>query len=248
MAAADQRKVAFVTGASSGIGRATAAAFTSHGYATLLVDRDEGLGREVEAKLRQTGECAFVRCDVTDDDDVRRAVEQAISLYGRLDAVFNAAGIDGAQAPVADSSRENWDRVIGIDLTGVWSCMRHQIPALLRSGGGSIVNCASVAGVVGAPALSAYVAAKHGVIGLTKAAALEYARQGIRVNAVCPGMIETPMQASLAPELKEQLIAMSPMGRYGQPEEIASMVLAICENGSFVTGQAIVVDGGWVAQ
>lgn len=246
-----QRKVAFVTGASSGIGRATAELFVARGYATALVDRDEKLGRELEQQLRGRGECTFIRCDVTDDAGVRSAVEQAVTKYGRLDAAFNAAGIDGDQGKMtADSSMENWLRVIAIDLTGVFSCMRHQIPQMLKSGGGAIVNCASVAGLVGAPYVPAYVAAKHGVVGLTKAAALEYARQGIRVNAVCPGMIDTPMsRAGMTPEILAALLAESPTGRQGQPSEVGAVVVALCDEGSsFLTGQAIAVDGAWTTR
>ena len=246
-----RRKVALVTGASSGIGRATAELFVARGYATALVDRDDDAGRVVETQLRKSGECIFIRCDITDDGAVRKAVEQAVSLYGRLDAAFNAAGIDGETGKAtADSSMENWNRVMAIDLTGLWSCMRYEIPQMLRTGGGSIVNCASVAGLVGAPYVSAYVAAKHGVVGLTKAAALEYARQGIRVNAVCPGMIDTPMtRKGLTPEIAAKLLEESPIGRFGRPVEIASAVVWLCdESSSFLTGQAIAVDGAWTAR
>jgi NAD(P)-dependent dehydrogenase (short-subunit alcohol dehydrogenase family) len=243
-------KVAFVTGASSGIGRAAAEALASRGYAIALVDQDEDAGRRVEAQFRGLGECTFMRCDVTDDDAVRAAVEQTVRIYGRLNVAFNAAGIDGASANTADCTPENWRRVIAIDLTGVWSCMRHQIPQMLKTGGGSIVNCASIVGLVGAPSLPAYVAAKHGVVGLTKAAALEYARQGIRVNAVCPGIIDTPMtQRAIPPEERDTLSAESPIGRIGTAAEIAAAVVWLCdESSSFVTGQAIAIDGGWVAR
>lgn len=243
--------IAFVTGASSGIGRAAAEAFVARGYATALIDQDEKLGREVEAQLRRSGECRFIDCDVTDDDAVRRAVEQTVAAYGKLDAAFNAAGIDGeAGKPTADCTMENWNRVLAIDLTGLWYCMRHQIRVMLTSGGGSIVNCASVAGLVGAPFVPAYVAAKHGVVGLTKAAALEYARHGIRVNAVCPGMIDTPMsRRGMTPEITAMLVAESPIGRQGQAAEVAAMVLALSDSSmSFVTGQAIAVDGGWTVR
>jgi NAD(P)-dependent dehydrogenase (short-subunit alcohol dehydrogenase family) len=251
MAGTDEPKVAFVTGASSGIGRAAAEAFVARGYATALVDRDETAGRQVEAQLRATGECVFLRCDVTDDAAVRQAVEQTGARYGRLDACFNAAGIDGEPGKAtADCTMENWNQVIAIDLTGLWSCMRYQIPQMLKTGGGSIVNCASVAGLVGAPFVPAYVAAKHGVVGLTKAAALEYARQGIRVNAVCPGMIDTPMsRAGMTPEVRDALLAESAIGRLGQPEEVAAAVVWLCEAApGFLTGQAIAVDGAWTAR
>ena len=251
MTGADQRKVAFVTGASSGIGRATAELFVARGYATALVDRDHEAGRQVEAQLRASGECTFIRCDVTDDAAVRQAVEQAVKMYGRLDAAFNAAGIDGEHGKAtADCSMENWNRVLAVDLTGMFSCLRYEIPQMLKGGGGAIVNCASVAGIVGAPYVSAYVAAKHGVVGLTKAAALEYAGQGIRVNAVCPGMIDTPMsRKSMTPEITAALLKESPTGRLGQPTEIAAVVLSLCDpSSSFLTGQAIAVDGAWTTR
>lgn len=249
--AGQQRKVAFVTGASSGIGRAAAEAFIARGYATALVDRDEAAGRRLAAELGAAGACVFIPCDVTDDETVRRAVATTVERYGRLDAAFNAAGVDGEHGKAtADGSMENWNRVIAIDLTGLWSCMRYQIPQMLETGGGSIVNCASVAGLVGAPFFSAYVAAKHGVVGLTKTAALEYARQGIRVNAVCPGMIDTPMsRAGMTPEIAEALVAESAIGRLGEPEEVARAVVWLCDEApGFLTGQAIAVDGAWTAR
>ena len=245
------RKVALVTGASSGIGRATALAFAARGYATVLLDRDEAAGLQVEAQLRKSGECTFIRCDVTDDRAVRQAIERAVATYGQLNAAFNAAGIDGEVGKAtADCSIENWNHVLAIDLTGLWYCLRHEIPQLLKSGGGAIVNCASVAGLVGAPYVPAYVAAKHGVVGLTKAAALEYAGQGIRINAVCPGMIDTPMsRQGLSPDVRAALLKESPIGRMGQPAEVASAVLWLCDDSAaFVTGQAIAVDGAWTAR
>ena len=187
-------KVVFVTGAASGIGRAAADAFVQRGYRTVLADMNEDAGKAAEAELRETGECTFVRCDVTDDDSVRSAVAAAVDTYGRLDAAFNAAGIDGEHGKrTAESSMENWHRVIAVDLTGTFSCLRHEIPAIIDSGGGSIVNCASTAGLRAAPTVSAYTAAKHGVVGLTKVAAKEYGRAGVRVNAVCPNEVNTPM-------------------------------------------------------
>ena len=250
MATSARRKTAFITGAASGIGRAAAEAFLARGYATALVDRDEVAGRKVEAQLRASGECQFIPCDVTDDAAVRKAVEATVSAFGRIDAAFNAAGIDGEKGKqTADCTMENWQRVIAVDLTGVWSCMRYQIPQMLASGGGAIVNCASVAGVVGAPYVPAYVAAKHGVVGITRAAALEYARQGIRINAVCPGMVDTPLTRDfMTPEISAALLAECPIGRFAEPNEIASTVLWLCDEGSFITGQAISVDGGWTAR
>ena len=244
-------KVAFVTGGSSGIGRATAELFVARGYATAIVDRDEKLGHEAVEQLRGSGECTFIRCDVTDDASVRDAVAHTVSRYGRLDAAFNGAGIDGEHGKAtADCSMENWQRVMAVDLTGMFSCLRYEIPQMLKAGGGAIVNCASVAGIVGAPYVSAYVAAKHGVVGLTRAAALEYAGQHIRINAVCPGMIDTPMsRKSMTPEITAALLKESPTGRLGLPSEIAAVVLSLCDpSSSFLTGQAIAVDGAWTAR
>lgn len=243
------RKVAFVTGAASGIGRATAEAFVARGYATVLADREAAAGEQLQETLRRSGECSFIRCDVTDDSNVHAAIEQAVAIYGRIDAAFNAAGINGDAALMADGTQENWNRVIAVDLTGVWSCMRYEIRQMLRNGGGAIVNCASTAGLVAAEQLAPYVAAKHGVVGLTKAASLEYIRQGIRVNAVCPGMINTPMFDSIPPDVAQALVASSPIGRFGTPAEIAAAVLWLCDaSASFVTGHALVADGGWTAR
>ena len=252
MGEAAGRRVAFVTGAGSGIGRATAHAFVGAGYAVAFVDRDgAAVAREAAAAGQGSGARAIaVTCDVTDDAAVARAVAATVAAFGRLDAAFNAAGIDGEPAPLAEGTMENWQRVIAIDLTGMFSCLRYQIPAMLASGGGAIVNCASVAGVVGAPHFSAYAAAKHGVVGLTRAAALDYGRQNLRVNAVCPGMIDTPMASSgIPPELLKALLAESPTGRQGRPEEVAAAVLWLCDPASsFVTGQAIPVDGAWTSR
>ncbi|MFV8816897.1 SDR family NAD(P)-dependent oxidoreductase [Haliea sp. E17] len=244
------RPVAFVTGACSGIGKATARLFLEAGYAVALADINARAGADTEAEFASIGPCKYLACDVSDDASVAAAVQACVESLGPFSAVFNAAGIDGEHGKAtADTSAENWHRVIGIDLTGMWHCLRHQIPVMLANGGGAIVNCASVAGVVGAPFLSPYVAAKHGVVGLTRCAALEYARQGIRVNAVCPGMIDTPMsRASMNPELHKMLIEQSAIGRLGNPEEVGAAVLWLCSAGaSFVTGQILPVDGAWTA-
>jgi NAD(P)-dependent dehydrogenase (short-subunit alcohol dehydrogenase family) len=240
-------KVAFVTGAGSGIGRAAAEAFVRRGYATVLADVNAEAGQQAQAELEPAGTCSFVPCDVTDDDSVRDAVAHAVGTYGRLDAAFNAAGIDGEHGkPTAECTVENWNRVLAVDLTGTWSCMRHELPALVAAGGGSVVNCASVAGVRAAATLPAYTAAKHGVVGLTKAAAVEYARAGVRVNAICPGTVDTPMfRASMPDSLVERLVRTNPVGRLAEASEIADIALWLCEDApGFLTGQAIVVDGG----
>jgi NAD(P)-dependent dehydrogenase (short-subunit alcohol dehydrogenase family) len=245
-------KVAFVTGAASGIGRATAIAFAAAGYSVALTDRDAPGGRETEAMLGALGHAArFVLCDVADEASVAAAIDGTVSAFGALDAAFNGAGIDGEEGRLtADCTQANWDRVLAIDLTGVWYCMKHQIPAMLENGG-AIVNCASVAGLIGAPTYAAYSAAKHGVIGLTKSAALEYAAQGIRINAVCPGMIDTPMtRGDPGKEVMfDTLVATSPTGRRGLPEEIAEAAVWLCsDKASFVIGQGIPVDGGWTSR
>ncbi len=221
--------------------------FAERGYAVALADINEVGGRETEAAIREAGgTCQFIACNVADDASVKSAVDQTLAAYGRIDAAFNGAGIDGEGGKLtADCSLDNWNRMIGVNLTGVFHCMRHQIAAMLETGGGAIVNCASTAGIRGAAFCGAYSASKHGVVGLTKAAALEYAGQGIRINAVCPGMISTPMtQKPGMGEIIDQLVAQSPLQRIGQPREIGNAVLWLCgDDASFVHGQAIAVDG-----
>ncbi|MEW9856550.1 SDR family NAD(P)-dependent oxidoreductase [Novosphingobium sp. M1R2S20] len=248
MAESKPRKVAVVTGGSSGIGRASALAFASAGYAVGILDRSEEGGRAVAQSLQERGTPShFASVDVEDNAATGAAIDAIVSALGGLDAAFNAAGIDGEPGKrVHECTADNWARVIGIDLTGVWHCMRHQLQHMLAAGGGAIVNCSSAAGLVGAPTYAAYSAAKHGVIGLTKSAALEYARDNIRINAVCPGMTDTAMTREGDKEaLFDQLVAQSPLGRRGLPEEIAAAAVWLCsEEASFVTGIAMPVDGG----
>jgi NAD(P)-dependent dehydrogenase (short-subunit alcohol dehydrogenase family) len=245
------RKVAFVTGGVSGIGRAAARSFAAAGYTTVIVDRDERGGRETAEQLGRMGDASFVACDVSDDSAVKRAVDFALDRYARIDAAFNSAGIDGnIGALFCEQSVADFQNVMAINAGGVWSCMRHQISAMLATGGGAIVNASSAAGLVAVPFMSAYVASKHAVVGLTKAAAIEYARENIRINAVCPGMVDTPMiRNALSEEEIGALSEATPVGRIARPEEVAEMVLWLCsDKASYVTGQAIAVDGAWTSR
>ncbi len=245
----EKHRVALVTGASSGIGKAAAEAFIKKGYATVLVDRDTAAGSAAEQALRHYGECRFIACDVADENSVQKTILEAVEHYGQLDAAFNAAGVNGEVAPAAECTTENWDQIMSVNLRGLWFCLKFEIQQMLKQGGGAIVNCASTQGLFGTMGLPAYVASKHGVVGLTRAAALEYVKSNIRVNAVCPGMINTPMwQRSISDELTEQLLANDPCGRLGEPTEIAEAVLWLCDPAaSFVNGHAMVVDGGMTA-
>jgi NAD(P)-dependent dehydrogenase (short-subunit alcohol dehydrogenase family) len=247
-------KVALVTGAAAGIGRATAFAFAAEGASVALVDSEEQRGGSVADEIRQAGGRAlFIPADVSQAELVTEMVSATMSRFGRLDFAFNNAGIEGDPGPIELCSEQNWDRTLAVNLTGVFLCMRAEIPAIRDSGGqGAIVNCASIAGLNGFPGLAAYVASKHGVNGLTRSAALELAADGIRVNSVCPGAIETEMIQRIKaeqPELIERTVAAHPLGRLGQPEEIAACVIWLCSAGAgFVTGQAIAVDGGYTTQ
>ena len=246
-------KVALVTGASSGIGRATALAFAREGAKVVVADVVVEGGEETVRTIKEGGgEAIFVKCDVSKATEMEALINKVVETYGRLDYAHNNAGIDGEMAPTADCTEKNWDRVIGINLKGVWLGMKYEIPQMLKQGKGAIVNTASVAGLVGFPGMPAYVAAKWGVNGLTKTAALEYAKAGIRVNSVCPGVIHTAMVDHLRevnPEMLDAMIAGEPIGRVGEPEEIADAVVWLCSDGaSFVTGQNMAVDGGFVAQ
>ena len=246
-------KVAIVTGGAAGIGRAAAIAFAREGANVVVADVDAERGEKTAAEVEHEGvDAIFVRTDVSNAGDVGRLVDQTIARFGRLDFAFNNAGIEGMPAPTADCTIDNWNRTIAVNLTGVYLCMRAEIPQMLAHGGGAIVNNSSVAGLVGFAGIPAYTASKHGIVGLTKTAALEYATQGVRVNAVCPGVIDTEMITRFThddADLVEQLTLAEPVGRLGSPEEIADAVVWLCsDRASFVTGQAIAVDGGFVAR
>jgi NAD(P)-dependent dehydrogenase (short-subunit alcohol dehydrogenase family) len=252
MTTAFEGKVALVTGGSSGIGRATALAFAREGAHVVVSDIDARGGEETVAQIRaRKGSALFIRADVSDHEQVAMLVRSVVSAYGRLDCAFNNAGIEGTMAPMVSCSEDTFDRTIAINLKGVWLCMKHELPELLKTRG-SIVNCSSIAGLVGFPSAGAYVASKHGVVGLTRAAALEVVKEGVRVNAVCPGVIRTAMIDRVTgsdAKAEAQLLAAQPIGRMGTPEEVASTVLFLCsEQASMITGQALAVDGGWVAQ
>ena len=242
-------KVAFVTGAASGIGRATAAEFLAAGYAVLLVDRDEAGGQAAAAELAGQGECHFHACDVTDEASVEAAVAAATARWGRIDAAFNGAGIEGGPGGIVDSSIDKFDSIFAVNVRGVFMCQRAQMRVMIAQGSGAIVNCASAAGLVGVPGLAAYAASKHAVVGMTRSGALEVSRRGVRINAVCPGMIDTPMwQRSVSPEATAQLLARDPAGRLGQAGEIAAAVVWLCSPAaSFVNGHAMAIDGGMTA-
>ncbi len=241
-------KVALVTGGSSGIGRASAVAFARDGARVIIADVDVKGGKETMRMIDEGGgEAIFVRADVTKAAEVEALIYKVIETYGQLHYAFNNAGVEAHRAPTADCTEEDWDRIINVNLRGVWLCMKYEIPQIVRSGGGAIVNTSSTAGLRASPNIAPYVASKHGVVGLTKCAALEYAKVGVRINAICPGAIETPMLERLV--ARGRKLTLGPMGRKGGPEEVAEAVVWLCSNAaSFVTGHTLAVDGGSLAR
>lgn len=246
-------KVVLVTGGASGMGRATAVALARAGAKIAIADVNGQGGEEtLGLTLAAGGDAFFAACDVSSAAQVEALVNQTVKKFGRLDCAANIAGIEGKWADrIAEASEENFDRVIAVNLKGVWLCMKYEVAQMIKQGGGSIVNLASAAGLVGNPGSAAYGASKHGVVGLTKTVALEYARQGIRVNTVCPGAIETPMLSRIfdaIPRHGARMAEIEPVGRLGTADEIAAAILWLCsEQSSFVTGAAIPVDGGLTA-
>ena len=247
-----QNKVAVVTGGTSGIGRDTAVLFAKEGAKVVVAGRRQAEGEETVDLIRAaSGDGIFVQTDVSKTADVQSLVQKTVERFGSLDIGFNNAGIEGNWIPIAEQPEEDFDRTIAINLKGVWLCLKYEIQQILKQGtGGAIVNMSSVAGFIGSAGAATYCATKHGVIGLTKGAALETATKGIRVNAICPAVIETPMGERLfgAPEAKKFSLGLHPIGRFGQPMEVAEAVLWMCsDRASFMTGQSLVLDGGFLA-
>ncbi|HEV2560312.1 MAG TPA: glucose 1-dehydrogenase [Microvirga sp.] len=240
-------KVAFITGAASGIGRATAVAFAAEGASVAILDRTMHDLRETEAAVKVAGgEVLAIACDVSQPEEVEAAVAQAVETFGRIDCAFNNAGVENKAAPLHEINLEEWDRILNINLRGTFVCMKHEIAQMVRQGRGVVVNTSSGAGICGVVGGASYAASKHGMIGMTRSAALDYAKQNIRVNCVLPGNIATPMMDRFTGGHIQKAIDLEPVGRLGKPEEIAEAVLWMCSDlGAFVTGASTVVDGGW---
>jgi NAD(P)-dependent dehydrogenase (short-subunit alcohol dehydrogenase family) len=249
----DQQKVAIITGGNSGIGRATAVALARQGVNITIAARRPKEGEETVKLVKDAGsEGIFVKTDVTKEDDIRSLVEKSTKKFGRLDYAFNNAGIEESMTPLVDQRSDIFDRIINVNVKGVWLSMKYEIPEMIKSGGGSIVNMSSVAGVMGFPQMPIYIASKHAVLGLTKSAALEYARSGIRINAVAPGAVNTDMAKRVMegnPQLNQTLTSMHPIGRVAEPEEIADVVSwLLSDKSSFVLGHTLLADGGIVSR
>jgi NAD(P)-dependent dehydrogenase (short-subunit alcohol dehydrogenase family) len=246
-----ENKVALVTGAASGLGLATAKAFAESGASVVLADTNEKAVRSAAEELSAQGHKTLaIKCDVADDAQVEAMVERTVAAFGGLDAAYNNAGVQNIIAEAADASRKDFDRVMGVNLRGVWSCMKFELRQMIKQGSGAIVNCSSIGGLVGSAKRGTYQASKHGVLGLTKSAALEYAARGIRINAVCPGIIHTPMADQMIADGQadaiDAMLKDVPIGRLGRSEEIADAVLWLCSSAaSLVVGHALAVDGGY---
>jgi NAD(P)-dependent dehydrogenase (short-subunit alcohol dehydrogenase family) len=240
-------KVVLVTGAASGIGRAAAVAFAAEGARVAILDRTADSLKNTGAAMRNTGaEVLTIACDVASPEQVEAAVKQVVERFGQLDVAFNNAGVENHATPLHEIELDEWDRILGINLRGTFVCMKHEIAQMVRQGGGVVVNTSSGAGIRGVAGGASYAASKHAIIGMTKSAALDYAKQNIRVNAVLPGNIDTPMMGRFTSGDIEKAIDLEPVGRLGKPEEIAEAVLWMASDlGGFVTGSSIVVDGGW---
>jgi len=246
-----KNKVALITGASSGIGQATALIFAKEGAKVVVVDIKEA--DHTMNMIKSVGaEAIFIKCNVSKGEEVKNMIEKIISTYGKLDIAFNNAGIEGITTTIQECTEENWDNTIAVNLKSIFLCMKYEISEMMKQGKGAIVNCASIAGLVGFQGAGAYTASKHGIIGLTKTAALECAHHNIRINAVCPGIIKTPMIERATQhnkEAEERYAQAEPIGRLGTAQEVANAVIWLCsEESSFVTGHPMVIDGGWVAQ
>lgn len=243
-------KVAIVTGGGSGIGLSTAILYAANGAKVVVSDVNEQHGNEAVGKIKdQGGEAIFIKADVSKPEDCEQLVKKTTDAFDRLDIACNNAGIGGESNPVADMSIEGWNKVVAVNLSSVFYCMKYQVPAMLKNGGGAIVNMASILGQVGFANSAAYVAAKHGVVGLTQNAAIEYSKQGIRINAVGPGFIETPLLSGMDDAAKKGLVQLHPIGRLGKPEEVAELVIWLSSGkASFVTGSYYAIDGAYLAQ